>query len=93
MFTVQTEKYFIMFGVIPSYIHSFIQYDFLENYEQWLCIDDKIFKGDFLGHFLCFTSYIQHCFICRSDSIVPTDAEIELRTVATGAWAVRRSNH
>jgi hypothetical protein len=38
--------------------------------------------------------YIQHCFICRpSDSTVPTDAGIEPRTVATGALAVRRSNH
>ncbi len=34
------------------------------------------------------------CFICRpSDSTVPTDAGIEPRTVATGALAVRRSNH
>ncbi len=33
-----------------------------------------------------FSYYIQHCFICRpSDSIVPTDAGIEPRTVATGA--------
>ncbi len=42
-----------------------------------------------------FCSYIiQHCFICRpSDSTVPTDAGIEPRTVATGALAVRRSNH
>jgi hypothetical protein len=41
-----------------------------------------------------FSYYIQHCFICRpSDSIVPTDAGIEPRTVATGALAVRRSNH
>ncbi len=38
--------------------------------------------------------YIQHCFICRpSDSTVPTDAGIEPRTVATGALAVRHSNH
>ncbi len=37
---------------------------------------------------------IQHCFICRpSDSTVPKDAGIEPRTVATGALAVRRSNH
>ncbi len=44
--------------------------------------------GDFFSH------YIQHCFICRhSDSTVPTDAGIESRTVATGALAVRRSNH
>ncbi len=42
-----------------------------------------------------FFSYCtQHCFICRpSDSTVPTDAGIEPRTVATGALAVRRSNH
>ncbi len=38
--------------------------------------------------------YIQHCFICRpSDSTVSEDAEIEPRTVATSALAVRRSNH
>jgi hypothetical protein len=49
----------------------------------------------FLGDFFSFFSYnIQHCFICRpSDSTVPTDAGIEPRTVATGALAVRRSNH
>jgi hypothetical protein len=53
-----------------------------------------------LLHFFSFNlgrkeSYnIQHCFICRpSDSTVPTDAGIEPRTVATGALAVRRSNH
>ncbi len=47
-----------------------------------------IFWGDF---FLFFPYNIQHCFICRpSDS---TDAGIEPRTVATGALAVRRSNH
>jgi hypothetical protein len=48
----------------------------------------KILGGDFFSYF------IQHCFICRpSDSTVPTDAGIEPRTVATGALAVRRSNH
>ncbi len=49
----------------------------------------------FLADFLSFCSYsIQHCFICRpSDSTVPTDAGIEPRTIATGALAVRRSNH
>jgi hypothetical protein len=49
----------------------------------------------FGGIFSIFSSYyIQHCFICRpSDSTVPTDAGIEPRTVATGALAVRRSNH
>jgi hypothetical protein len=37
---------------------------------------------------------IQHCFICRpSDSTVSEDAEIEPRTVATSAFAVRRSNN
>jgi hypothetical protein len=37
---------------------------------------------------------IQHCFICcRSDSTVSEDALIELRTLATLALAVRRSNH
>ncbi len=49
----------------------------------------------FWGIFFTFVQYnIQHCFICRpSDSTVPTDAGIEPRTVATGALAVRRSNH
>jgi hypothetical protein len=49
----------------------------------------------FFGGFFSFCSYnIQHCFICRpSDSTVPTDAGIEPRTIATGALAVRRSNH
>jgi hypothetical protein len=40
----------------------------------------------FLGDFLFF-------FVLYSDSTVPTDAGIEPRTVATGALAVRRSNH
>jgi hypothetical protein len=44
--------------------------------------------------FIFSSYYIQHYFICRpSDSTVPTDAGIEPRTVATGALAVRRSNH
>jgi hypothetical protein len=51
----------------------------------------NIFWGDF---FLFLSYYIEHCFICRSsDSTLPTDAGIEPRTVATGALAVRRSNH
>ncbi len=51
----------------------------------------KIFFG---GIFSLCSYNIQHCFICRpSDSTVPTDAGIEPRTVATGALAVRRSNH
>jgi hypothetical protein len=34
-----------------------------------------------------FSSYIQHCFICRpSDSTVSTDAGIEPRTVALVHW-------
>jgi hypothetical protein len=46
------------------------------------------------GFFLFLSYYIQHCFICRpTDSTVLTDAGIEPRTVATGALAVRRSNH
>ncbi len=52
------------------------------------------FFTNFLGDFLFFSYYIQHCFICRpSDSTVPRDAGIEPRTVATGALTVRRSNH
>ncbi len=51
------------------------------------------FTGDFLIFFL-FMYNIQHCFICRpSDSTVSEDAGIELRTVATTALAVRRSDH
>jgi hypothetical protein len=48
-----------------------------------------------LGRFFTFfLGPIQHCFICRpSESTVPTDAGIEPRTVATGALAVRHSNH
>jgi hypothetical protein len=38
--------------------------------------------------------YCQHCFICRSsDSAMSEDAETKLRTVATLAFAFRRSNH
>jgi hypothetical protein len=48
----------------------------------------------FGGIFSIFSYNIHHCFICRpSDSTVPTDAGIEPRTGATGALAVRRSNH
>jgi hypothetical protein len=48
----------------------------------------------FWGNFFFFPFYIQHWFICRpSDSTVPRDAGIEPRTVASGALAVRRSNH
>jgi hypothetical protein len=54
----------------------------------------KVFLKILFGDFLFFSYYIQHCFICRpSDSTVPTDAGIEPRTVATGALAIRRSNH
>ncbi len=50
-------------------------------------------KDNFLGFFL-FMYDIQHCFICRpSDSTVSEAAGIQLRTVATTALAVRRSNH
>ncbi len=53
------------------------------------------FSNIFWGDFFLFCLYnIQYCFICRpSDSTVPTDAGIEPRTVATGALAVRHSNH
>jgi hypothetical protein len=55
---------------------------------------DFIFLGDFFYFFFVLKYTIQHCFICRpSDFNVPTDAGIESRTVATGALAVRRSNH
>ncbi len=60
-----------------------------------LTVQFFFFLNIFSGDFYSFCSYnIQHCFICRpSDSTVPTDAGIEPRTVATGALAVRRSNH
>ncbi len=52
------------------------------------------FKIFFWGIFYFFSYYIQHCFICcPSDSTVPSDAGIKPRTVATGALAVRHSNH
>ncbi len=61
------------------------------RYSCFGCLLHIFFLG--WGGFL-FSYYIQHCFICRpSDSTVPTDAGIEPRTVATGALAVRRSNH
>ncbi len=64
-------------------------------YKCTLYIVQPILNIIFWGGFFSFCSYIiQHCFICRpSDSTVPTDAGIEPRTVATGALAVRRSNH
>jgi hypothetical protein len=38
--------------------------------------------------------FAQHCFICRpSDSTMSEDAGIELRTVATSAFSVRKSDH
>jgi hypothetical protein len=41
-----------------------------------------------------FQFFIQHCIICRqSDFTMSEDAGIKLRTVATSALAVRRSNH
>jgi hypothetical protein len=64
---------------------------FKVNFETHRLLFFKYFFG---GFFLFFSYYIQHCLICRpSDSTVPTDAGIEPRTVATGALAVRRSNH
>jgi hypothetical protein len=51
-------------------------------------------RHDITDNYLFFMYNIHHCFICRpSDSIVSEDAEIEPRTVATTALAVRRSNH
>ncbi len=67
----------------------------IRNNDHHSCTSAFFFLNIFLGDFFFFCSYnIQHCFICRpSDSTVPTDAGIEPRTVATGALAVRRSNH
>jgi hypothetical protein len=51
----------------------------------------QVKQGDFFVSFC--TYFSQHCFICRpSDSTVSEDAGLELRTVATSASAVRRSN-
>jgi hypothetical protein len=54
-----------------------------------LCLCNFFIRGFFrFVHF-----FIQHCFICRpSESTVSEDAEIEPRTVATTALAVRHSN-
>jgi hypothetical protein len=67
----------------------------LRKYRIYYKKTKRFFLYIFLGDFIFFCSYnIQHCFICRpSDSTVPTDAGFEPRTVATGALAVRRSNH
>ncbi len=64
----------------------------IDLYDLLGCYSPFSFFG---GIFSLFVQYnIQHCFICcPSDSTVPTDAGIEPRTVATGALAVRRSNH
>ncbi len=76
----------------PAWISNFLSelYQINKSSEK-----NSFFKIFFWGDFFLFFSYnIQHCFICRpSDSTVPTDAGIEPRTVATGALAVRRSNH
>ncbi len=59
----------------------------------WYKVPKHIVKQwDFFNFF--FSMYcIQYCFFCRpSDSTVSEDAEIEPRTVATSALAVRRSN-
>ncbi len=50
--------------------------------------------NDFLDFFFYVLYSIQHYFICRhSDSTVSEDDGIKLRTVATSALAVVRSNH
>ncbi len=48
----------------------------------------------FLDFWIFSMNCIQHCFICRPfESTVTEDAGIEPRTVATSAWAFRRSYH
>jgi hypothetical protein len=49
----------------------------------------NIFLGDFLFISLLYSKLLHR----SSDSTVPSDAGIEPWTVATGALAVRRSNH
>ncbi len=69
-----------------------VELPFVKEPVEFLTKKHFFFGGGDLFLFLSY--YIQHCFICRpSDSTVPTDAGIEPRTVATGALAVRRSNH
>ncbi len=54
-------------------------------------LDNKFKRGE---NFCMYRYIIQHCYICRhSDSTVSEKARIEPGTVATLAWAVRRSNH
>jgi hypothetical protein len=50
-------------------------------------------RGIFLNIFYVLYSTLLPLPPLRSDSIVPTDAGIEPRTVATGALAVRRYNN
>jgi hypothetical protein len=48
-------------------------------------------QGEFFWDLVLCMYFIQHCFVCRPlDSTVSEDAEIEPRTVATSALAVRR---
>jgi hypothetical protein len=63
--------------------------------EKMLLTSANVFLQIFFGgDFSFFSYYVQHCFICRpSDYTVPSDAVIELRTIATGALAVRCSNY
>jgi hypothetical protein len=58
-------------------------------------LNSLFFFGGGGGFFFFFIHTIfSTVFICRpSDSTVPTDVGIEPRTVATGALAVRHSNH
>ncbi len=77
---------------IPQLSTSYPCNNFILRAESKSCFIEKHLISEYF--FFFFSYYIQHCFICRpSDSTVPTDAGIEPRTVATGALAVRRSNH
>jgi hypothetical protein len=71
-----------MKGILPSLVGSLGS----------SCRYKRFKQGDYLNFFSMHCK--QHRFICRpSDSTVSEDAGVELRTGATSALEVRRSNH